>query len=193
MFMNKNIVILGCQRAGKTTLTNMLASNSKYTIFSGDALVFAFSKSMPELGIDVSLPISQKSKLFAPFLASYFKAFCLAYPSQKFLIESCQILPHDLLAQPFFKECQIVCLGYPNATVEEMFSKIRYNDKLIPNSYSAQLSDNVLKKRIASWIAYSQRLQAESNELGIPFFETNNDRMQQLSILAAKLQNNLER
>lgn len=114
---NKNIIILGCQRSGKTTLTKLLTKNSNYNIFPIDSLVFAFEKGMPEIGINSSTYITEKSKQFAPFLDSYFKAFSINYPKQKYIIEGCQLLPEDVICQPHLAKSHIICLGYPNATI----------------------------------------------------------------------------
>lgn len=188
-----NIIILGCQRAGKTTLTKMLCEKSNYSIFSGDALVYALENSMPELNIRLSTKIPEKSKRFVPFLAAYFKSFKRNYPNQKYIIEACQILPKDLLAEPFFNGCNIICLGYPNATVDEIFNNIRQNDPLIRNPYSAQLSDEALIARIKTWISYSQILQQQSKELNIKFFETNNNRFDILNKISRDIQNEYEK
>lgn len=188
-----NIIILGCQRAGKTTLTKKLCEKSKYTIFSVDALVYALENSMPETNIQLSTPIPEKSKRFVPFLASYFKSFKRNYPNEKYIIESCQILPNDLLSEPFFKGYNIVCLGYPHATIDEIFNNIRKSDQFIKNPYSAQLSDELLTSRIKTWISYSQILEEQCKKLNINFFETNINRNNVLNNIVDCIENEYEK
>ena len=109
-------------------------------------------------------------------MASYFGSFCKEYPKNKYVIEACQLFPRDVKSQPIFKKCQIVCLGYPNASIDEIFNNIRTNDEKIKNAYTNFLSDDELRKVIKSWIFYSQFLKKQSDKLGIPFYETNKNR-----------------
>lgn len=186
---NQNIIILGCQRAGKTTLSRILAQKSNYSIMSIDSLIYAFSQNMPQLNINTNTKISEKTEVLAPFVASYFESFMRDYPNQKFILECCQLLPISVMKQKVLNRCKIICLGYPNASVDEIYDNIRKNDPNIRSSYTKNLTDEDLKKRIQSWIKYSQILQTQSNKLKIPFYETNINRNQILKEIADKLEN----
>ena len=179
---NKNLIILGCQRSGKTTLSNMLyQKNNNYHIISTDALVHAFEMSLPNLNINRNSNISEKSQLFAPFIAAYLHSFKRNYPNQNYIIESCQLFPKHILEEPYFKNDKIICLGYPNATPEEIFQNIRSSDISLRNPYTKQMSDKELKKIIPIWIRYSQFLEKASTRNHIPFYETNKNRNQILN------------
>ena len=182
--MNKNIMILGCQRSGKTTLANMICDRGKYSIFSVDALIYAFENTIPETGINKRSKIDDKSKVLTPFVASYFENIMKNYPNQNFILECCQLLPRDVVKEDIFKNFNIVCLGYPNATPEEIKSNIRENDKLLDFSYSKTMTDEYLNRAIPCWIEYSKNLQRVAKKLSIPFYETNNNREKTLEKIA---------
>ncbi len=182
----KNIIILGCQRSGKTTLAKMLASESNYTLFSADSLIYAFDRNIPNNTINSKVAIVDKSYLLTHFIEDYFLSFTRNYKSQKFLIDSCQLLPKDVMNSKLLSRSTIICLGYPDATVDELFLRIREVDKN-SNAYTESLSDSELVKSIQSWIKYSKMLQYDCKKLEIPFYSTNIDRDNVLENLAKKI------
>ena len=185
----KNIIILGCQRSGKTTLTNLLCKkDNSYSIISGDCLLFAFENSMPETGLKVSSSIESKSPRFVDFLSYYLTGFKRSYKGQNYIIESCQILPKDLKKNPFFNDAEVICLGFPNATVDEIFHNIRLADSKPTNAYTKNLSDDALKQRIHEWINYSKYLEKACKRNNIPFFETDKNRDEVLNNIVKTFQ-----
>ena len=185
--MGRNIIILGSQRSGKTTLTKLLCQRESFSVFSVDALVFAFEHTMPELKISKKTKISEKSRLFAPFIAAYFENFIKCYQNQRFIIECCQLLPDDVCKQSVFKDFSIVCLGYPDKKPEEVFRSIRKNDQMLTFSYTQSFQDNDLFKVIPEWIDYGRYLQSECLRLSIPFYRTGDNREEVLLNVAETL------
>lgn len=186
-FNNKDIIILGCQRSGKTTLSNILSTKDNYSIFSVDSLIQAFDIALPQSNITRKMKIVEKTKILTPFIGIYMKKFKNDYPNQKCILESCQLLPKDIMAEESLKNAQMVCLGYPNASEEEIFHNIRKNDKFANSPYTYNMNDEQLKCSIPFWIKYSKFLQKESKELRIPFYETNIKRYETLSTIADNL------
>lgn len=174
--IDDNIIILGCQRSGKTTLTQILSSKEDYHIISVDALIYAFQNAIPQLNINRYSNMQEKSKILSPFLASYCESFLRNYPEKKFIIESCQLFPLDIMRHKLFNNCTIICLGYPNADTQEIFNAIRSNDSNYKNAYTKQLEDAELTDLIISWINYSKLLQKQCKNLNIKFYETNTNR-----------------
>lgn len=186
----KNVIIFGCPRAGKTSLAKMLNEELKYNIISIDSIVTAFQAVFPEMGITHHAPIDEKSKKFSPFLYEYFKRAIWEYTDRKFVLEGWHNLPDYFM--PFInkEEFVIVCLGYPNADEEEMFKKIRENDTEHDNTKNT--SDEKLKKLIHdSKIEKSKILKQQSIKWGIPFFETDKDRQEQLKNVFKYIKENI--
>ena len=76
----KNIIILGCHRAGKTTLTRMLMKdNDNYYHVSLDAFTLAIRKNLPEVGFAELLnqndfgEVSQKLVSFMMVYLNWYK------------------------------------------------------------------------------------------------------------------------
>lgn len=127
----KDIIIIGCPRSGKTTLTNIIMENdSTYYNISLDSLVIAMKTTMLEIGIN----------------------------------------------EKFFNDAQVICLGFPNATLDEILHNIRGADNDLLFSYTKKMDNDELKERISFSLKYSRYLQERCKKYGIPFFETEKDR-----------------
>lgn len=114
----------------------------------------------------------------------------MGYTDRKFVLEGWHNLPDYFM--PFInkEEFVIVCLGYPNADEEEMFKKIRENDTEHDNTKNT--SDEKLKKLIHdSKIEKSKILKQQSIKWGIPFFETDKDRQEQLKNVFKYIKENI--
>lgn len=180
----EDIIIIGCPRSGKTTLTNMLMKNdNSYHNISLDSLTMAIKKSMPESGIKEDSKLKIISKRIVPFLATYLHCYKCDYPDKKYLIEGIQINPDHLMNEPFFNDAKVICLGFPNAKIDEIFNNIRREDEQLPFSYTKKMSDDELKERISFYIRYSRFLQSKCDEYNIPFYETNKNREQILNTI----------
>ena len=180
--INKDIIIIGCQRSGKTTLTNKLMKNdSSYHNISLDSLTMAIKKTMPELGVKEHSKIRLVSKRIVPFLSIYLEYYKRNYPDKKYIIEGLQINPDHLMSEPFFNNAKVICLGFPTATIDEIFYNIRREDEKLSYSYTRELPDDELKERISFYIRYSRFLQSKCAEYNIPFYETNKNREQVLN------------
>ena len=176
MSKKNDIIILGCQRAGKTTLSNMLLKKCpNYNIFPGDALLRAFESTLPDLNITLRAPIKEKSRIFAPFISSYINSLKKNYPDQNYIVECCQMFPKDVIKEKSFQSAKIIVLGYPNASVDEIIDNIRNADLELTNSRTRLISDEVLRKSIENWILYSKFLQKQAKEYSLPFYETNDN------------------
>lgn len=182
--LSENLIIIGCPRAGKTTLSNIIIGNDpSYHIISLDSLTVAIKKTMSEVGIQEDSKVGIISKKIVPLLASYLHEYKLDYPNEKFIIEGIQITPEHLLNEPFFRNYRVICLGYPNATIDEIFYSIRNEDKQLSFSYTQEMSDSELRKKISSWIKYSTLLQSKCKEYNILFYETNKNRKKVLNAI----------
>ena len=76
MLSENDIIILGCPRSGKTTLTNMIIKEEQdYQVISLDSLMIAIKQIFLELEINNKSKVSEMSKKIIPFLSIYLKNF----------------------------------------------------------------------------------------------------------------------
>lgn len=173
----KNLIILGISRAGKTTLQKMILEQYKFNIVSIDAMISAFSKIIPDLGIH---HLHNKRKpdtaiILIPFAAEY--AIKLQKHTPKdipILFEGASCAPEmalELFPSDTFK---IIALGYPDINADECLKAIRENDTL--DSWTKNFSDSELFIRCERNINESNILSKKCKELGIPFLNTSFNR-----------------
>lgn len=170
---NKNIIILGAARSGKSTLSQMIHKKYNYSIISIDSFVSALRDGFPSLGITHS-NTENKFKLLSPFVYSYMKKITNEYPDINFILEGWHVYPNEILK--LFKDTnvKIVCLGYTNISCEEAFKLIRENEK--ENSYTKKMTDEKVKQLIINHIEYSKILEKQCNENNIKFYDTSFNR-----------------
>ena len=173
----KDIIIIGCPRSGKTTLTNIIMENdSTYYNISLDSLVIAMKTTMLEIGINERSKVREISKKLVPFVVAYLRNYRRNYPGKKYIIEGFQLTPEDIINEKFFNDAQVICLGFPNATLDEILHNIRGADNDLLFSYTKKMDNDELKERISFSLKYSRYLQERCKKYGIPFFETEKDR-----------------
>lgn len=71
----KNILVLGCSRAGKTTLTNRIKEEFNYNIINTSVLFNTLGKAYPQL--EMNNKEAFDTSTFAPFIAHYFCGLAL--------------------------------------------------------------------------------------------------------------------
>lgn len=170
---NKNIIILGAARSGKSTLTSMICEKYNYSIISIDSFVSALKDTFPELGITHS-NTETKFKILPQFVFSYMKKIINEYPNEKFILEGWHVYPKDV--KKLFKnlDVKIVCLGYTKISCDDALKKIRESEN--QNSYTKQMSDERVRKLISDHIEYSKILEKQCKENNIKFYDTSFDR-----------------
>lgn len=170
---NKNVIILGAARAGKSTLAQILHEDYNYSIISIDAFVSALKETFPELGITHS-NTENKFRLLPPFVFSYMKKIMNEYPEEHFVIEGWHVYPKEI--NKLFSELnvKIICLGYTKTNPIEVLTKIRENEK--ENSYTKEMSDEKVKELIANHIEYSKILEQQCEKEHIKFYDTSYNR-----------------
>ena len=123
----KNILILGAARSGKSTLANMLAERLGFSIIDVDAFIGAFKENYPDLGFDYH---SEKNHLIAPFILSYVNATTYNHPQISFVVEGYHIKLSDAV-KLFSDNFEIVVLGYPQLTGEQVLANVRKYDYIV--------------------------------------------------------------
>ena len=91
--LEKNIIILGASRSGKTTLARKLSKEYGYNLISLDDIICAF-ENIPECGIKHDGDDIEVARNFAPFLIRYLKELSEGtnyYNGIKYVIEGTHI------------------------------------------------------------------------------------------------------
>ena len=87
----------------------------------------------------------------------------------------------------FGDKFEIVVLGYPRLTPQEVLSNVRkYEGKF---DYTRALTDEELLKTISRHVEYSKNFEAECKKLGLAFFDTSYNRDEVLNGIIKKFTN----
>lgn len=132
--MEKNILIIGAARSGKTTLAKKFSKEKGYNLISIDNIVSGF-EAYPELGIHHDGDAEDTAKRLAPFLIKYFielsegNAF---YDGIKFVIEGTHIDFEQLMPflqnEKYSDKYEIIGLTYNHISEEELYDAIKKYD-----------------------------------------------------------------
>ncbi|MCI8290950.1 MAG: AAA family ATPase [Clostridia bacterium] len=174
---NKNIIILGAARSGKSTLAKILNEEYNYSVISIDSFVSALRDAFPELGITHS-NTENKFKLLPKFVYAYVKKIIKEYPEQKFVLEGWHVYPDDMARLFANDDMKMICLGYIDISCDEALTLIRENEN--DNSYTKMMNDDEVKKLILSHIEYSRILKKKCESCGVEFWDTSFDRDKKL-------------
>ena len=143
MLSENDIIILGCPRSGKTTLTNMIIKEEQdYQVISLDSLMIAIKQIFLELEINNKSKVSEMSKKIIPFLSIYLKNFKSNYPKSKIIIEGFQILLEDIIENPDFNKSTIIGLGFTDISEDKKYN-IPFFDN--GNNRSQKLNEIIYK------------------------------------------------
>ena len=121
----KPLLIGWVSRAGKSTLSRLLAQKYNLNRVPLDPLLTTFEHIYPEHGIGHKGEHTQLCKIFAPFLTKFLEE--LLYEWSDFIVESYHFLP-SLLSKEIREKYRIIILWYPDVSVEEKFADIRQHD-----------------------------------------------------------------
>ncbi len=177
----KKILILGAARSGKSTLANMMAAKFGYSIVSIDAFISAFQENYPETGI---CHFSKSNHLVAPFIASYVNAFSYNHPELNFVVEGFHINLDDAV-KLFTDKLDIIVLGYPRLTPQEVVQNVRKYQK--PFDYTLALSDEELLNIATHHVTYSKNYERECQRLNLAFYDTSYHRDEVLNKIMKNL------
>ena len=129
--MNKNILIIGPARSGKTTLAKMLVKEYGYSLISIDNLVSGF-EAFDNLNIHHDDNEIKTAKNIAPFLIKYLTELSEGnafYDGVKYVIEGTHIDFEMLL--PFLKEnkkYKVIGLTYNDITPDILYQNMKKYD-----------------------------------------------------------------
>jgi len=184
-YNNKNILILGQPRSGKTTLARMIYANSnQYSLISLDHLRGTFAEVYPELGIS-SNSDERLYNAFSLFVSTFLKKASKKDKNILYIIEGCDITFEKAMELFNTEDNFIVFMGKTELSVEEMFDNVRYYDG-ITNAWTTERSDEELKIWIKDYIRISCDNQRKCSENNILFLDTSHDYDKKIQELASK-------
>lgn len=175
----KNIAIFGSSRAGKSTLSKMIAKKyPNYHIIIGDNIRGAFSRVLPNNNINSKGGIGMEED-FPNFLS------CLFYRNIKrnkgifnYIVETCDITPRKAY-ELFNKDDTIVLfIGIPNQTIKYHFEEVRKYET--EKDWTYNRNDEEILDHCKRWIAKSKEYEKECKELGIWYVDTSFNRTEVL-------------
>jgi len=188
--MKNNIIVAGVPRAGKSTLSSMLAKYG-YTHVSMDSIIAGFESVFPELGIntygydssiDALINISTK---IAPFInammsSGEYKEYSLGTVFDVYQLLPCDYIEH-IKAQRSDKEIdsydvKIVYLGSSDVTPEERFAIQKQYDT--ENDYTFYKNDEELREGADYIVEQSKLIKSQCEQYGLPYYDTSYDRFE---------------
>ena len=188
--MNKNILIFGAGRAGKTTLANKICQDLNYFPTSTDDLVTMFLRAYPHMGINYE-DYMGSAAILAPFLGHYIGV--RSRYENRLVVEGYfdfeKIIPvlekYDMgnLKEHFL----LIGLIYPNQTIDGLVSDIRKCDT--EDDWTHSVSDDELREHAAISIEYSRNFYEEYKKYDPVIYDVSHDREQVLNRVANDIKN----
>lgn len=182
--MKNNIIIAGVSRAGKSTLSNMLARRFGYQHVSMDAIIAGMEAAFPELGFKWWPSEATQSEEFDLFrnasekVALFIRAMLESAEYDEFepgmVADAFQLLPEHYMKYLSDKNCEIAYLITSEVTPEERFAIHRTYDT--EKDYSFQFSDEEMLSHCKYVVERSRFLREQCEKYGLLYFETAKNR-----------------
>lgn len=189
--MDKNILIIGAARSGKTTLAKKLVKEKGYSIISIDDIVSGFS-AYPELQIHHDGDALDTAKRLAPFLINYLTELSegtIFYGGIKYVIEGThfdfeQLMPF-LQSEKYKNKYEIIGLTFNDLTEKQLYDYIKKYDT--EDDWTYWCSDEELKGNVRYFIDRNKYFDEMFKKYGIKTFDTSNKREQVLNQIIEKI------
>lgn len=178
----KNIIICGVSRSGKTTLVEMLSKKLNYNVFETDILVSAFQDVFPELGISHKDEF-KTSKLFSPFMFKILEEFL--DDDKNYIVDSYHLFPNELRKYHNNNKFEIIFLGYPKLTEQEIFKNIRKYD--VGDEWTAKITDDELMGNCKLFKKISQLMMDDCKKYNFRFVDVSYNREKILKTIAKEI------
>lgn len=189
----KNILIIGCARAGKTTLSGML--KKKYptmNLLVMDCIKNAILRNIDTNGEDrVEFATKyERSSFHMNMIAECYNSHIRSDESgYGYILEGAQLLP-DMIDKKIDKDKVIVvCLGLGNITAEEIFKNVRRFDT--KNDWTFNVNDDDLIHWCKHWEKLNNELKKQCEIYGVKYFNTTFNRMEKLEEIMGYIESKL--
>lgn len=190
--MDKNILIIGAARSGKTTLAKKIAKKRGFSLLSIDDIVSGF-EAYPELNIHHDGDAIDTAKRLAPFLIKYLTELSEGkpfYDGIKTVIEGThidfeQLIPF-LQSEKYSEKFEIIGLTYNYITEQELYNYIKKYDT--EDDWTFWCSDEELKGNVKYFLDRNKYFNDMFKKYGIKTFDTSFEREQVLNDIVSLLE-----
>lgn len=178
--MKKHIIIAGVPRAGKSTVSQMIAHKFGYQHISMDSIIAGIEKTFPETNIDTNASIDAQDNLqyisskMAPFIKSMLKSGEYDECDYGMVIDIYQLLPQDYYKYIDQKICDIYYFITSDVTPMERFEILKANDT--PRDYTYYHSDEENYADCVEIIDISKLIKNQCLSYDLPYYETAHNR-----------------
>ena len=181
--MKQNIIVAGVPRAGKSTLSGMLAKHG-YTHVSMDSIIAGFERVFPETGINTYAGMSSMDTLItisakiAPFINAMFGSGEYGEHSLGAVVDVYQLLPCDYMKHIDVDsyDVKIIYLGSSDVTPDERFAIQKQYDT--ERDYTFYKTDEELREGAGYIVEQSQLIKAQCLQYGLPYYDTSYHRFE---------------
>lgn len=183
--MDKNILIIGAARSGKTTLAKKFVKEKGYSMISLDNIISGF-EAYPELNIHHDGDENDTATRLVPFLIKFFTELSEGnafYDGIKFVIEGTHIdfekLIPVLRSDKFKESYEIIGLTYNNITSDELYNNMKRFDT--EDDWTYWCSDEELRGNAGYFIERNKFFNEKFKEYNITSYDTSVDREEVLN------------
>ncbi|MBE5949324.1 MAG: hypothetical protein E7261_09890 [Lachnospiraceae bacterium] len=178
--MKKCIIIAGVPRAGKSTVSQIIAKKFGYQHISMDSIIAGIEKVFPETNIDTEAPIDPQINLehisakIAPFIRAMLDSGEYNECDYGIVVDVYQLLPRDYVTYIGEKDCEIYYFLSSDTTAEERFKILKMHDT--PNDYTYFHSDEENQRDCVDIVNISKIIKEQCIQYGLPYYETSHNR-----------------
>jgi len=182
--MKKHIIIAGVPRAGKSTVSQMIAHQLGYQHISMDSVLAGIEKTFPETKIDTDASVEAKDNLeyisskMAPFIKAMMDSGEYNECDYGMVIDIYQLLPKDYIRYIDKEICDIYYFITSDVTPEERFEILKTYDT--PNDYTYFHSNEDNFSSCVEIVSISKWMKEQCLANNLPYYETAYDREQVL-------------
>lgn len=178
--MKKHLIIAGVPRAGKSTVSRLLAKTCGYQHISMDSIIAGFERCFPETGVNTYADLSsmeilhQISGKMAPFLRAMMDSGEYDETDYGMVIDMYQLLPEDYVKHIDSGVCGIAYFVTAEVTPEERFRLLKQFDT--PDDYSYHTPDAEQRENCIYLVEQSRLIREQCRRFGLPCYETSKNR-----------------
>ncbi|MBQ8799255.1 MAG: hypothetical protein IJZ55_06800 [Lachnospiraceae bacterium] len=191
--MTKHIIIAGVPRAGKSTVSQMIAKKFGYQHISMDSIIAGFEKTFPNVGIDTGADVDVKENVqsisakIAPFLRAMMDSGEYDECDYGMVIDVFQLLPEDYRKHMDPSVCEIHYFITSDVTAEKRFELLKQYDT--PKDYTYYKPEEENRRDCAEIVEISTYFKEQCEKWQLPYYETAQNREKVLGEFIKQLKN----
>ena len=178
--MKNNMIIAGVPRAGKSTVSRLLAKRYGFQHISMDSIIAGFEKCFPETGVNTYQGLSSLETLrvisgkMAPFVRAMLDSAEYDEAEPGMVLDMYQLLPEDYDKYIRGVNCEIAYFITSDVTPEERFLIQKKYDT--EKDYTFYKSDDELREGAKYIVEQSILMKEQCRKYGLSYYETAKER-----------------